>query len=417
MLLLVAAFYLIPFLYLVIRALIILSRRNLKRELLYLWTPRIVEIRTVLAFIWLCGLVWGIQGGFHKLKGMLKLRVMNVLPAEDELIQLKDKIVQELNIHQKVDIYRSYSVISPIVIGIWKKTVYIPVTDYKRNELEILLYHELIHVKQHITSLKNFVVLLQIFQWFNPCVYVLMGTLDEWSETLCDLAVYYDTKCNATIKEYFEFAVKEAEKEQAMLSGFLTKLQRLKGLSARFEKIRTYDKDKELTGFTGGMIVLVFLIISSTSFLVVSAGFSQIHNSLYNATEVRTMLQINDNDYVEYEVGLSLEDNEKMKEMSILQQKENSLAFNNDIEPGELLVSSTFEVDKGNKIKVMASIIPNDVDLEVGVITPSKTKIYIDGKNMFSYSYIATENGKYIIFVENKTSKAATIESLISYGE
>ncbi len=417
MLLLVAAFYLIPFFYLVIRALIILSERNLKKELLYLWTPRIAEIRTILAFVWLCGLVWGIQGGFHKLKGMLKLRVMNVLPAENELVQLKNRIVEELNIHQKVEVCRSYSVISPMVIGIWKKTVYIPVADYKQNEIEILLYHELTHVKQHITGLKNFVVLLQVFQWFNPCVYVLMGALDEWSETLCDLSVYYDTKCNATIKEYFEFAMQEAEKEQAMLSGFLTKLQRLKGLSARFEKIRTYSKDKELTCFRGMIMILLFLVISSTSFLIMGAGFTQVHNSLYNATEVKTKLQVNEDNYTEYKVQVSLEDNEKMKEMSVLQQNDNSLAFNNNVELGELLVSSTFEVDKGNKIKVMASIIPNDVDLKVGVITPNKTKIYIDGRNMFSYSYIATEKGKYIVFVENETSKVATIESLISYGE
>lgn len=69
MLLLVAAFYLVPFFYLEIRSIIIISKNNFKKEMLYLWTPHIAEIRTILAFIWLCGVVWAIQGGFHKLKG------------------------------------------------------------------------------------------------------------------------------------------------------------------------------------------------------------------------------------------------------------------------------------------------------------------------------------------------------------
>lgn len=414
MLLLVAAFYLLPFFYLGIRALIILQQKNLKKELLYLWIPRIAEVRTILAFFWLCGVIWSMQNAFHKLKGMVKLRVMNVLPAEKELVQLKNKIVKELGIRQEIDICRSYSVISPMVIGIVKKTVYLPVTDYEQREMEILLYHELIHVKQHITSLKNLVVLLQVFQWFNPCVYVLMGALDEWSETLCDLSVHYNTSCNTNIKEYFGFAMKEAEKEQAMLSGFLTKLQRMKGLSARFEKVRVYNKENELRLTGGILIILLFLMISSTSSLVISAGVSQVHNSFYEITDIEDEVQQTGIVCIEYKEILLNEDN--ISEMSMIQQGNKNLAFNNEVLPGKLLVSNIFEVNSGEKIKIMASVTPSNVETRVGIITPSKTIWYSNGEDMFSCSFSVDESGKYSIFIENETEKEIFVEGLVSYS-
>ncbi len=416
MLLLVAAFYLVPFFYLEIRSIIIISKNNFKKEMLYLWTPHIAEIRTILAFIWLCGVVWAIQGGFHKLKGMILLRLKSVLPAEDELVQLKDNIVKELKIKQKVDICRSYSVISPMVIGIWKKTIYIPVGDYEQHEMEILLYHELVHVKQHITGLKNFVAILQIIQWFNPCVYILMGALDEWSETLCDLEVQYETNCKASIKEYFGFAIREAEREQAMLSGFLTKLQKMKGLNARFEKVVSYNKEKEL-GFVNGIILMLsFLVVSSTFFLMAGLGVIKVHTSLYNATDVRTKIALTTDNYIEYEELLIIKNEENILEVPYEIQKEKSFIIEGEILPCQLLYSTYFDVEDNEKIMVSIDVSPNDVPVKIGIIS-NNTKIYVSEEGMLCHIFDISKTDKYRIFIENENNVPVTTTCFVAYSD
>ena len=415
MLLLVAALYLVPLFYLETMSIITLSKRNFKSEMLYLWTPRIAEIRTILAFIWLCGVIWGIQGGFHKLKGIVGLRIKNILPAEDELVQLKDNIVKELKIRQKVDICRSYSVISPMVIGIWKKTIFVPISDYEQNEIEILLYHELIHVKQHITGFKNLVAILQIFQWFNPCVYVLMGALDEWSETLCDLEVQYKTRCKATIKEYFSFAIREAEREQVMLSSFLTKLQRMKGLSARFEKVASYDKEKELSLVNGVIVMLSFLIVFSTSFLLICVGVLKLHNSLYNATEVETKIVLATDNYIEYEELLIVEEQEGILELPCEVQKEKSFIIESEILPCQLLYSNYFDAEGSDKIMVSICISPNNLPVKIGIMSDD-TRIYVNEQGMLSHTFDVSKTDKYRIFIENENNVPVTTTCFVAYS-
>ena len=51
--------------------------------------------------------------------------------------------------------YQNYAVTSPIVVGWWNKKIIFPVQDYEERELVTILYHELVHIRQHILEMKK----------------------------------------------------------------------------------------------------------------------------------------------------------------------------------------------------------------------------------------------------------------------
>ena len=65
------------------------------------------------------------------------------------------EISQELEMKRKVTLYQNYAVTSPIVVGCWNKKIIFPVQDYEERELVTILFHELVHIRQHILEMKK----------------------------------------------------------------------------------------------------------------------------------------------------------------------------------------------------------------------------------------------------------------------
>lgn len=84
---------------------------------------------------------------------------------------------------------KSRDVSSPMVVGVLRSTVIIPDKNYKNEELELILYHECTHLKNHDLWLKLLVHIYCCVYWFNPIVYLLKSDIDFLLEVKCDSAV------------------------------------------------------------------------------------------------------------------------------------------------------------------------------------------------------------------------------------
>ena len=207
MLLVTVGFYLIPVFYLVIKLLLNFNKQNLSFESLFLWTPSIQYSRTPVVAVWVIGMV---ISTIYLARDNMKVNkhLISIFPAEPEVIERKDKIAKELGLRQNISVYRGYGVSSPIVSGVFQKKIYLPVEDFEDKEQEVILYHEMVHIKQYVVGVKAFVSILQVIHWFNPIVRDFLHSLDEWGETACDIYVRYDTECNVTFREYFGYVAK-----------------------------------------------------------------------------------------------------------------------------------------------------------------------------------------------------------------
>lgn len=84
---------------------------------------------------------------------------------------------------------KSDEVSVPMVVGVLKSTVVIPNREYSEGELELILYHECTHLKNHDLWLKLLIHIYCCVYWFNPFVYLLKSDVDFILEIKCDNAV------------------------------------------------------------------------------------------------------------------------------------------------------------------------------------------------------------------------------------
>lgn len=77
----------------------------------------------------------------------------------------------------------------PMVFGVFRAHVYLPRMELSDAELELVLTHELRHVKTHDTLIKLFYLALCVIFWWNPMVSVFRDELDRLLELRCDAGV------------------------------------------------------------------------------------------------------------------------------------------------------------------------------------------------------------------------------------
>ena len=98
--------------------------------------------------------------------------------------------------YPKLDIplYVSDSVSTPLTIGLFKSTavVVLPRHSYTREELELILRHEAIHLSREDAWNKFFLVFCTAMCWFNPLMWCAMKRSAEDLELSCDETVLLD---------------------------------------------------------------------------------------------------------------------------------------------------------------------------------------------------------------------------------
>ncbi len=88
-------------------------------------------------------------------------------------------------------ILRSPGVSSPLTIGLRKKSTYLvlPTQAYSRDELEMILRHEIIHLLRDDVRTKLFLTLICAAGWFIPSLWFGLGMASEDLELCCDETV------------------------------------------------------------------------------------------------------------------------------------------------------------------------------------------------------------------------------------
>ena len=111
--------------------------------------------------------------------------------AKQEEKGLLDKISSEVFLKKpQITLIKTDDVTTPMVVGLMKSMVVIPNREYDSDELQLILYHECMHLKNHDLWLKLLVNIYCCVYWFNPFVYLLKADMDFILEVKCDTAVF-----------------------------------------------------------------------------------------------------------------------------------------------------------------------------------------------------------------------------------
>jgi beta-lactamase regulating signal transducer with metallopeptidase domain len=139
--------------------------------------------------VWLAGvLLLGLRaaGGWWELRA-LQQRARAMVPQD--LRVSFDKLARRYQLSRRVVLQVSDEVISPMVFGVWRTVVLVPlsaVMSLPREQLEAVLAHELAHVRRWDYLCNLLQTSVECLFFFQPAVWWVSGRAREFREVCCD---------------------------------------------------------------------------------------------------------------------------------------------------------------------------------------------------------------------------------------
>ena len=191
------------------------------------------------------------------------------------------------------------NIVQPCTVGIWNKSILIPeslIGTLTESEIDIVLCHELTHIRKNHVALKVLIFVLSSLNWFNPILHMLRNSLSEWIEISCDedLTVVEsgeDREAYANMLIKLSSAVTEQRKYGKInaITYFGTR-KRVKLLKKRIIGIMKKEQNPDQMAKTltiAGIICAVCLstIIAKEMDIAMNAAFSN-HVAVFDESEI-----------------------------------------------------------------------------------------------------------------------------------
>lgn len=162
----------------------------------------------------------------HYIRKFIKLRRYVFQIAHEvtspNILNIIDKYQSKLKIKQKIRIFYVNNNITPFTFGILKPIVIIPKIE-KSYELDLVLYHELYHIKNKDEFILFLRLLITGVYWFNPFIYLLNYKLKNNCELACDEFITKELSINKR-KKYasliIELAINNTDSYQNSITAF-----------------------------------------------------------------------------------------------------------------------------------------------------------------------------------------------------
>ena len=253
-------------------------------------TPTI--IRCILLCVWIAGMfVMFVLA----LKSSLQLRSLkqSALPLQNATIyKLYKQCLSEMKLTRtNIPIYSTAFLKTPIITGIFKPGIYMPIhliSDHQETDVRYILLHELQHYK-HKDSLANYLMFLTaILYWFNPIVWYALKEMRNDREIACDTSVLKMLdECD--YEKYGNTLINFAEKISSSPFPFAAGLGgNIKQIKRRIISIASYKNPsfhKKAIGIIAFMLITAG-IISFTPFISSYAAINNQYNWNYSSENI-----------------------------------------------------------------------------------------------------------------------------------
>ena len=152
-----------------------------------LLNAKIIKDFTVLMFVemvWLIGCIIQTSKFIFQFKKISKVFTILEITSEKKTISDYTNINRQLNYPVWVD----QSIPFPMILGL-KRIILLPQLALEKSDLELIILHELEHLKHHDNVIKLFLNLLLIIYWWFPPVYWLCNRIQLVLEMRVDKCV------------------------------------------------------------------------------------------------------------------------------------------------------------------------------------------------------------------------------------
>ncbi len=206
--------------------------------------------------------------------------------------QISDESKKRIRVHIR---HSSYINI-PMGVGIFKKSIILPMKEYSDSELYYILRHEYTHFQNRDLIIKILIHIYRCIFWWNPAVYLLEKNLARILEIKCDLDVTgnMDSRDKAeyltTIVTMLKNAGAGSPENEICGVTALVKGKSDPEIIERFKIVSAgYHKNKNML-FAGSWVLVFGLLIFISCSYVVQPGYKASANG--NVTETDNMYSI-----------------------------------------------------------------------------------------------------------------------------
>ena len=88
------------------------------------------------------------------------------------------------------EVYQNDLLHSPITMGIVHPKIILPFTSYSEKQLQMVMEHEINHIRCHDLLWRKIGLLITLIHWWNPLAYQLLNLLTIYQE----IVNYFGTK-------------------------------------------------------------------------------------------------------------------------------------------------------------------------------------------------------------------------------
>lgn len=150
------------------------------------------KIGVILFILWIIGIMGMIALAIKSMRRFKTLK-QSALPLQNPAIRrLFRDCLNEMNIAKNIPVYSTAFLKSPIIAGMFKPCIYLPIhliSDYKVNDIRYMLLHELQHYKYKDAFVNYIMNCVSILYWFNPIVWYALKEMRNDREIACDTSV------------------------------------------------------------------------------------------------------------------------------------------------------------------------------------------------------------------------------------
>ena len=220
----------------------------------------------ILFVIWIAGILAMI---ILVIKSSLRLRILakSALPLQNpDVHSLYRYCLSEIGITKNIPIYSTAFLKSPIMTGVLKPRIYLPIhliSDYHEPDMRYMLLHELQHYKHKDTLASIWMNLAGIIYWFNPFVWYALKEMRNDREVACDTSVLQMLE-EDSYTDYGNTLINYVEKVSLSPFPFASGLSgNMKQMKKRIINIASYEKPtlrKKIKGLSAFILTVLFLL-------------------------------------------------------------------------------------------------------------------------------------------------------------
>lgn len=202
-------------------------------------------------------------------KSSLRLHALkkSALPLQNpEARRLYKRCLKESGITKEIPVYSTAFLKSPIIVGLLKPCIYLPIhliSDYKESDMRYMLLHEMQHYKHTDALAGYFMNLAGVIYWFNPFVWYALKEMRNDREVACDTSVLKMLD-EDSYEDYGNTLINFAEKVSLTPFPFAAGLGgNMKQMKRRIINIATYEEPtrwKKLKGVTAFALTSLLLL-------------------------------------------------------------------------------------------------------------------------------------------------------------